>query len=436
LKRRGGTLRADRIVIVMNFKLIAKSGQARRGLLSFARGTVQTPAFMPVGTYGTVKAMTPEELRETGAEIILGNTFHLMLRPGVEIVRAHGDLHRFMHWEGPILTDSGGFQVWSLDQLRKVTEEGVRFQSPIDGRRIFMGPEESIAVQHALGADVIMIFDECTPHPATEAQTRASMELSLRWAERSKRAHERLVAEATQGTHASQRPRAGIADAPSGVVQSTESPEAPALFGIVQGGMYEHLRDISLTGLRQIGFDGYAIGGLSVGESKADMFRILSHVAPQMPVDYPRYLMGVGTPEDLVEAVRRGMDMFDCVLPTRNARNGWLFTHEGYVKIRNSRYASDTRPVDPYCDCYTCRHYTRAYLRHLQRANEILGARLATIHNLHYYQNLMRGLREAISGGTLDDFAEKFYRMRPKNGGGPGTSEDAATTPTPSNRGT
>jgi queuine tRNA-ribosyltransferase len=345
----------------MKFELIGSCGAARRGRLRLARGTVQTPAFMPVGTYGTVKAMTPEELRETGAEIILGNTFHLMLRPGVEVIRAHGDLHRFMNWEGPILTDSGGFQVWSLDRLRKVTEQGVRFQSPVDGSRIFMGPEESIAVQHALGADIVMIFDECTPHPATEAETRGSMELSLRWAERSKLAH---------GTHDS------------------------ALFGIVQGGMYEHLRDISLTGLKQIGFDGYAIGGLSVGETKADMFRILSHLAPRMPVD-------------------------------------------GHVKILNSRYTADTGPIDPQCDCYTCRHYSRAYLRHLQRANEILGARLATIHNLHYYQSLMRGLREAISSETLDDFVEKFYRMRPKNSGAPGMAADsAASTSIPSNRGT
>jgi queuine tRNA-ribosyltransferase len=398
------TLRAGADAFVMKFELIGSCGAARRGRLRLARGTVQTPAFMPVGTYGTVKAMTPEELRETGAEIILGNTFHLMLRPGVEVIRAHGDLHRFMHWEGPILTDSGGFQVWSLDRLRKVTEQGVRFQSPVDGSRIFMGPEESIAVQHALGADIVMIFDECTPHPATEAETRGSMELSLRWAERSKLAH---------GAHDS------------------------ALFGIVQGGMYEHLRDISLTGLKQIGFDGYAIGGLSVGETKADMFRILSHLAPRMPVDRPRYLMGVGTPEDLVEAVRRGVDMFDCVLPTRNARNGWLYTHDGHVKILNSRYAADTGPIDPQCDCYTCRHYSRAYLRHLQRANEILGARLATIHNLHYYQSLMRGLREAISSETLDDFVEKFYRMRPKNSEAPGTAADsAASTSIPSNRGT
>jgi queuine tRNA-ribosyltransferase len=363
----------------MKFDLLATDAAARRGRLVFDRGAVNTPAFMPVGTYGTVKAMTPEELRELGAEIILGNTFHLMLRPGVEVVKAHAGLHRFMHWDGPILTDSGGFQVWSLGKMRKLSEKGVTFQSPVDGTRIFLGPEESMAVQQALGADIIMIFDECTAHPATEAEARASMELSLRWAERSKRAH---------GGHPA------------------------ALFGIVQGGMYEHLRDISLTGLKQIGFDGYAIGGLSVGESKADMFRILDHLAPQMPAAKPRYLMGVGTPTDLVEAVRRGMDMFDCVLPTRNARNGWLFTHTGHVKILNRRYAADTAPVDAHCDCYTCRNYSRAYLRHLQKANEILGARLATIHNLHYYQGLMRGLRDAIAEKRLDDFVEKFYRMR------------------------
>lgn len=363
----------------MKFEIFATDGSARRGRMTFARGVVETPAFMPVGTYGTVKGMTPEELRETGADIILGNTFHLMLRPGMNVIKAHGGLHRFMHWDGPMLTDSGGFQVWSLGQMRKLSEKGVLFQSPVDGARIFLGPEESMAVQQTLDADIIMIFDECTHHPATEAEARASMELSLRWAERSKIAH---------GDHPA------------------------ALFGIVQGGMYEHLRDISLTGLKQIGFDGYAIGGLSVGETKVEMFRILDHLAPQMPADKPRYLMGVGTPEDLVEAVRRGMDMFDCVLPTRNARNGWLFTHDGAVKIKNSRYARDTGPVDPQCGCYTCRHYSRAYLRHLQQANEILGARLATIHNLHYYQRLMRGLRQAITEKELDEFIKKFYRMR------------------------
>ncbi|KPK50784.1 MAG: queuine tRNA-ribosyltransferase [Thiotrichales bacterium SG8_50] len=363
----------------MQFELAQKDGAARRGQLVFERGSVQTPAFMPVGTYGTVKAMTPEELRATGAEIVLGNTFHLMLRPGTEVIAAHGDLHDFMHWSGPILTDSGGFQVWSLGKLRKISEEGVRFQSPIDGNRIFMGPEESMAVQQALGADIIMIFDECTAFPATEPEARASMELSLRWAERSKLAH---------GDHPS------------------------ALFGIIQGGMYEHLRDISLTGLKQIGFDGYAIGGLSVGEPKEDMLRILTHLEPRLPTDRPRYLMGVGTPEDIVEAVKRGIDMFDCVMPTRNARNGWLFTSEGVVKIRNARYERDTAALDPECNCYTCQNYSRAYLRHLHRCNEILGARLNTIHNLHYYQHLMSELRGAIATKGLDEFVEKFYGKR------------------------
>lgn len=379
----------------MKFELLANDGAARRGRMIFERGVVETPAFMPVGTYGTVKAMTPEELRDLGAQIILGNTFHLMLRPGIEIVRAHGGLHKFTHWEGPILTDSGGFQVWSLgghaatehaedeggrQPLRvKVSEQGVLFQSPVDGARIFLGPEEAIAVQHALGADVVMVFDECTRQPVSEEQARTSMELSLRWAERCKLAH-------------------GDSQA--------------ALFGIVQGGMYEQLRDVSLTGLMQIGFDGYAIGGLSVGESKDEMFRMLAHIAPRMPSDRPRYLMGVGTPEDLVEAVRHGLDMFDCVLPTRNARNGFLFTRSGVIKIRNSRYASDTGPVDEKCGCYACRNYSRAYLRHLQRANEILGARLATIHNLYYYAGLMCDLQNAISEKTLDDFVNKFYGMR------------------------
>ena len=363
----------------VKFDLLASDGAARRARMTFSRGTVETPAFMPVGTYGTVKAMTPEELQGVGAEIILANTFHLMLRPGTEVIRRHGSLHRFMHWNGPILTDSGGFQVWSLGKIRKISEQGVQFQSPVDGARIFMGPEESMAVQRDLGADIMMVFDECTPFPATEPQARASMELSLRWAERSKAAG------------------AG----PDG-----------ALFGIIQGGMYEHLREISLTGLVQIGFDGYALGGLSVGEPKADMLRVVERLAPRMPLDRPRYLMGVGTPEDLVEAVRRGMDMFDCVLPTRNARNGWLFTHYGAVKIRNSRYAQDTQPVDATCGCYACRHYSRAYLRHLHQANEMLGATLATIHNLYYYQTLMRGLREAILAKTLDDFVKKFYCMR------------------------
>jgi queuine tRNA-ribosyltransferase len=374
----------------MKFDLLGNDGAARRGRLTFERGIVETPAFMPVGTYGTVKAMTPEELRELGAQIILGNTFHLLLRPGMEVMRAHGGLHRFMHWDGPILTDSGGFQVWSLGKLRKISEQGVTFQSPVNGDRIFMGPEESMAMQQALGADIIMIFDECTPYPATEEQARASMELSLRWAARSKQAH------------------AG---------------HAGALFGIVQGGMYAHLRHESLAGLKNIGFDGYALGGLSVGEPKDEMLRVLDSIAPELPADRPRYLMGVGTPEDLVEAVRRGMDMFDCVLPTRNARNGWLFTHDGAVKIRNSRYAADTGPIDLHCDCATCRHYSRAYLRHLQQCNEILGARLATIHNLYYYQSLMRGLRQAIEQKRLDEFVEKFYCRRRQNRAAPDEPE-------------
>jgi queuine tRNA-ribosyltransferase len=379
----------------VKFELIKTEGAARRGRLTFDRGTVETPAFMPVGTYGTVKAMTPEELREIGAEIILGNTFHLMLRPGTDVIQAHGDLHDFMHWEGPILTDSGGFQVWSLGRsdakgavnaaseptagLAKISEEGVRFNSPVDGAKIFLGPEESIAVQHALGSDIIMIFDECTPYPATEEDARKSMELSLRWAARSKQAH---------GDHAS------------------------ALFGIVQGGMYPALREISLAGLTEIGFDGYAIGGLSVGEPKDEMLHILDTLMPAMPQDKPRYLMGVGTPEDLVEAVRRGVDMFDCVLPTRNARNGYLFTSTGMLRIRNSQFQQDTRPLDENCDCYTCRNYSRAYLRHLDKAGEILGSRLNTIHNLYYYQKLMQGLRDAIAAGELENFVAEFYARR------------------------
>ena len=364
---------------MVKFEIFQSDGAARRGRLSFARGTVESPVFMPVGTYGTVKAMTPEELREVGAEIILGNTFHLMLRPGTDIIQAHGDLHDFMHWDGPILTDSGGFQVWSLGDLRKITEEGVRFSSPVDGRKVFLGPEESIAVQHALGADIIMIFDECTPYPASEQQARESMKLSLRWAARCKQAH---------------------ADHPS------------ALFGIVQGGMYPPLREISLTGLTEIGFDGYAIGGLSVGEPKEEMLHVLDMLMPHMPEDKPRYLMGVGTPEDLVEAVRRGVDMFDCVLPTRNARNGYLFTSSGMLRIRNSQYQLDTRPLDDACDCYTCRNYSRAYLRHLDKTGEILGSRLNTIHNLYYYQKLMNGMRDAISRQQLDDFVADFYARR------------------------
>ncbi len=361
---------------MMEFQRLSSDGAARRGRLTFPRGTVETPTFMPVGTYGTVKAMTPGELKDLGAEIILGNTFHLMLRPGTEIIQAHGDLHDFTQWQGPILTDSGGFQVFSLGALRKIREEGVTFQSPVDGSRVFMGPEESMAVQRALGSDMVMIFDECTPHPATETEARQSMELSLRWAERSRKAH---------------------GDNPN------------ALFGIVQGGMYDHLRSRSIRGLRSIGFDGYAVGGLAVGETEEERNRVLEHLEPELPGGCPRYLMGVGRPQDIVEAVRRGIDMFDCVMPTRNARNGYLFTRGGMLRIRNSRFARDTRPIEPGCECHACLHYSRAYLKHLDRCNEILGKRLATIHNLAFYQRLMRELREAIEAGRLDAYAEDFY---------------------------
>ena len=360
---------------MMKFELLASDGAARRGRLSFPRGTVETPAFMPVGTYGTVKAMTPEELEDLGAEIILGNTFHLMLRPGTDIIRRHGDLHGFMHWERPILTDSGGFQVYSLAQMRKISEEGVRFRSPVDGSLVALTPERSMAVQRALGSDIVMIFDECTPYPATEAQARASMELSLRWARRSRAAH---------------------GDNPA------------ALFGIVQGGMYPALRRESAEGLLEIGFDGYAIGGLSVGEPMEERNHILEATTPLLPADRPRYLMGVGKPEDIVEAVRRGVDMFDCVIPTRNARTGFLYTRHGLLRIRNARFADDTRPVDETCGCYTCRHYSRAYLRHLDKCGEILGARLNTIHNLYYYQQLMREIREAIEAGRFEQFVSGF----------------------------
>ena len=340
---------------------------------------------MPVGTYGTVKGMTPEELRGIGAEIMLGNTFHLMLRPGTEVIAAHGDLHDFMHWTGPILTDSGGFQVWSLAELRKLDERGVTFASPVDGSRIFMGPEESMAVQRALGADIVMIFDECTAYPATVDQARASMERSLRWAERSKTAHH-------------------------GDLPARDSPAA--LFGIVQGGMHSELRAISAAGLIDIGFDGYAIGGLSVGEPEEERIEVLEATCPKLPEEQPRYLMGVGRPEDIVAAVARGVDMFDCVLPTRNARNGHLFTRHGDIRIRNATYRMDTRPLDESCNCYTCRNYSRAYVKHLQRCNEIQGARLATIHNLYYYQQLMREIREAIEVDEFVGFVRKFEADR------------------------
>jgi queuine tRNA-ribosyltransferase len=363
----------------MKFDISHRDGPARRGRLQFARGVVDTPAFMPVGTYATVKAMTPEEVRDTGAQIILGNTFHLMLRPGTGVIRAHGDLHGYMHWDGPILTDSGGFQVFSLGELRKITEQGVKFRSPIDGSPVFLGPEESMAVQRELGSDIVMVFDECTPYPATVDEARQSMELSLRWAARSKAAH---------------------AGNPN------------ALFGIVQGGMHGHLRLESLAGLREIGFDGYAIGGLSVGEPKDERHAVLDALLPAMPGDRPRYLMGVGTPEDIVEAVRRGIDMFDCVMPTRNARNGHLFSKNGDIRIRNARYQNDTRPLDEECGCYTCRHFSRAYLRHMDRCGEILGSRLNTMHNLYYYQELMAGLRQAIEQNRLAAFVDEFYRRR------------------------
>ncbi len=363
----------------MKYELINTDGKARRGRLTFARGVVETPAFMPVGTYGTVKGMKTEEVEATGAHIILGNTFHLMLRPGTNIIEQHGGLHGFMNWDKPILTDSGGFQVFSLGKMRKITEEGVRFSSPVNGEKIMLTPERSMEVQRKLGSDVVMIFDECTPYPATHKESQDSMELSLRWAQRSKDAH---------------------GDNPS------------ALFGIVQGGMYEDLREVSINGLKAIDFDGYAIGGLSVGEPKVDMIRILDHTAPLIPENKPRYLMGVGKPEDLVEGVRRGIDMFDCVMPTRNARNGHLFVNTGVVKIRNASNKTDTGPLDSTCDCYTCKNYSRAYLHHLDKCKEILGSQLNTLHNLHFYQKVMQGLRDAIEQGKLDAFVAEFYALR------------------------
>ena len=363
----------------MKYELINTDGKARRGRLTFTRGVVETPAFMPVGTYGTVKGMKTDEVEATGAHIILGNTFHLMLRPGTDIIEQHGGLHGFMNWDKPILTDSGGFQVFSLGKMRKITEEGVRFSSPVNGEKIMLTPERSMEVQRSLGSDVVMIFDECTPYPATHKESQDSMQLSLRWAQRSKDAH---------GDNTS------------------------ALFGIVQGGMYEDLREVSIDGLKAIEFDGYAIGGLSVGEPKEDMIRILDHTAPLIPENKPRYLMGVGKPEDLVEGVRRGIDMFDCVMPTRNARNGHLFVNTGVVKIRNAGNKTDTGPLDPTCDCYTCKNYSRAYLHHLDKCKEILGSQLNTLHNLHFYQKVMQGLRDAIEQGKLDDFVAEFYALR------------------------
>ena len=375
----------------MSFKVSQTDGQARRGEIDFPRGKIQTPAFMPVGTYGTVKGMLPKDIEEIGAEIILGNTFHLMLRPGTDVVEKHGGLHEFIQWKGPILTDSGGFQVFSLGDMRKITEKGVNFRSPINGSPVELTPEISMDVQRKLGSDIVMIFDECTPYPASEVEARDSMELSLRWAKRSKDAH---------------------GDNPS------------ALFGIVQGGMYENLREVSLNGLTDIGFDGYALGGLSVGEPKEEMLKVLDFVAAKMPNDKPRYLMGVGKPEDLVEAVRRGIDMFDCVMPTRNARNGHLFTSKGVVKIRNAFHKEDTAPLDEQCDCYTCQNFSRSYLHHLDKCKEMLASQLNTIHNLRYYQNLMSGLRQAIEQGKLSAFVDTFYDQR-----GESTPELTAETP-------
>ncbi|HIM58536.1 MAG TPA: tRNA guanosine(34) transglycosylase Tgt [Gammaproteobacteria bacterium] len=365
----------------MKFKLNHTDQKARRGKMIFARGEVETPAFMPVGTYGTVKAMTPEEIVELGAQIVLGNTFHLAITPGTDVIEAHGDLHDFMHWQGPILTDSGGFQVFSLGAMRKISEAGVDFRSPKNGDKIFMGPEESIQIQHKLGSDIVMIFDECTPYPADETMADQSMQLSLRWAKRSKSEHNKLN-------------------------------NNNALFGIVQGGMFKELRQTSAKALIDIGFDGYAIGGLSVGEPKEEMMKVLDYLPDELPADKPRYLMGVGTPSDLVEAVERGIDMFDCVMPTRNARNGYLFTSVGIVKIRNAQYRLDIKPLDENCDCYTCQNYSRSYLHHLQRKNEMLSARLNTIHNLFYYQDLMTQMRDAIEHNTFAKFKKNFYALQ------------------------
>ena len=361
----------------MKFELLATAGAARRGRLHLHHGTVETPVFMPVGTYGTVKAMTPEELTGLGAQIVLGNTFHLMLRPGTEVIRAHGGLHGFMHWSGPILTDSGGFQVFSLTELRKLTEAGVNFRSPVNGDAVFLSPEISMQVQAALNSDIVMAFDECPPYPATEQQARTSMELSMRWARRSRDEFTRLA-------------------------------NPNALFGIVQGGTFLGLRQESLGQLVEIGFDGYAVGGLAVGEPAAERNAVLVALAPALPRERPRYLMGVGTPADIVQAVARGIDLFDCVMPTRNARNGHLFTSQGVIKIRNAGHQADTSPLDPQCACYTCRNFSRAYLRHLDRCNEILGARLNSIHNLHYYLSLMARIRAALDEGRFEAFQAEF----------------------------
>lgn len=362
----------------MQFDLLQEEGPARRGRLRFARGTVETPAFMPVGTYGTVKAMTPEQLEQIGAEIILGNTFHLYLRPGLEVIEAHRGLHAFMHWRRPILTDSGGFQVWSLKEMRKLTEQGASFRSPVDGAPVFLSPEESMRIQRVLRSDIAMSFDECTPYPASEEQARVSMELSMRWAARG---HQAYYASEPPGT----------------------------LFGIVQGGVYGNLREASLAALEDVGFHGLAIGGLAVGETEAERLEVLERLTPAMPRRKPRYLMGVGRPQDILEAVLRGVDMFDCVMPTRHARNAHLFTRAGVLNIRNAVHQKATGPIEEGCRCYTCQHYSRSYLRHLDKCGEILGAHLNTVHNLHFYQRLMSEIRSAIESGTLGAYAREFY---------------------------
>lgn len=368
----------------LSFTLKTTSGQARRGEITTAHGVIQTPIFMPVGTYGTVKGMPPRDLKDIQAQIILGNTFHLWMRPGLDIMAKFGGLHRFMGWDGPILTDSGGFQVFSLGAMRKIKEEGVHFRSPVNGDKLFLTPEESMRIQTVLNSDIVMIFDECTPYPASHDEARLSMEMSMRWARRSRDSFDALG-------------------------------NKNGLFGIVQGGMYEDLRDVSLQGLEEIGFDGYAIGGLSVGEPKEDMQRILAHTAPKLPQHKPRYLMGVGTPEDLVYSVGQGIDMFDCVMPTRNARNGWLFTRTGDIRIRNAKFRNDESPLDATCSCYTCKNFSRAYLHHLDRSKEILGAQLNTMHNLHYYLELMREMREAIEQDRFEEFVKEFNALRAQN---------------------
>ncbi|PWB15085.1 tRNA guanosine(34) transglycosylase Tgt [Acinetobacter sp. AM] len=366
----------------MKFEKLAQSGRARRGRLTLEHGVVETPVFMPVGTYGTVKGMLPRDIEDIQAQIILGNTFHLYLRPGLDVIEAHGGLHKFMKWDKPILTDSGGFQVFSLGAMRKIKEEGVTFRSPIDGSKVFLSPEVSMEIQKTLNSDIVMIFDECTPYPATHEEAQKSLQLSLRWAKRCKTHHH------------------------------DELNNSNALFGIIQGGMYEDLREESLTGLLEIGFDGYAIGGLSVGEPKEEMIKVLDYLPNKMPADKPRYLMGVGKPEDIVEGIRRGVDMFDCVMPTRNARNGHYFVTDGLVRIRNSKYRHDQQPLDPHCDCYTCTNFTRAYLFHLEKCGEMLGSMLGTIHNLRYYQRFTQDIRDALDNGTFDAFVEDFYQRR------------------------